>query len=108
MAGDRKQDFLTITSETDSTAEAVVFKVKQNSAVGIAAKVNFCARKAHEMIRTSQPELAIVPATEIELPFTRTGEAPPELDVVAAAPMASSAGPSDTDTGEASRRTLIG
>jgi hypothetical protein len=36
LAGDRKQDFLTITTETESNAEGVVFKVKQNSATGIA------------------------------------------------------------------------
>jgi hypothetical protein len=47
LAGDRKQDFLTLTTETDSTAEGIVFKVKQNVATGIVAKVNFYARKAH-------------------------------------------------------------
>lgn len=46
LAGDRKQDFLTITTETQSTAEGVVFKVKQNSATGLAAKIGFYARKA--------------------------------------------------------------
>jgi hypothetical protein len=46
LAGDRKQDFLTLTIETDSNAEGVVFKAKQNAATGIAAKINFYVKKS--------------------------------------------------------------
>ena len=45
LAGDRKQDFLTLTTETESMAEGIVFKVKQNIGTGMAAKINFYARK---------------------------------------------------------------
>ncbi len=67
LAGDRKQDFLTLTTETDSTAEGVVFKTKQNVGSGITAKINFYARKYH----ASRPAItarmpAAVVATEFE------------------------------------------
>ncbi|HEU4587207.1 MAG TPA: hypothetical protein VFS11_01065 [Gemmatimonadales bacterium] len=46
FAGSRKQEFITVNTETESTAEGVVFKTKQNVASGIVAKVNFYVRKA--------------------------------------------------------------
>ena len=48
FAGSRKQEFITINTETESNAEGVVIKTKQNVASGIVAKINFWARKAHE------------------------------------------------------------
>lgn len=46
FAGSRKQEFVTVNTETESTAEGVVFKAKQNVASGLVAKVNFYVRKA--------------------------------------------------------------
>lgn len=54
FAGDRKQDFVTINVETDSTAEAIVFKTKQHTSAGIAAKINFQVKKVRE--RTPLPD----------------------------------------------------
>jgi hypothetical protein len=85
LAGDRKQDFLTLTIETDSTAEGVVFKVKQNVATGIAAKINFYVRKAQGNNRapdkdapatatadaaptSAAREVAVVPAVSVSAP----------------------------------------
>ncbi len=46
LAGSRKQEFLTISTETESTAEAVVFKLKQNTGAAAVAKINFYRKKA--------------------------------------------------------------
>ncbi|MFN8652008.1 MAG: hypothetical protein U0133_08925 [Gemmatimonadales bacterium] len=46
LAGSRKQEFLTISTETESTAEAVVFKLKQNTGAAALAKINFYRKKA--------------------------------------------------------------
>ncbi|HWA58232.1 MAG TPA: hypothetical protein VG692_13315 [Gemmatimonadales bacterium] len=46
LAGSRKQEFLTITTESESTAEAVVFKLKQNTGAAALAKINFYRKKA--------------------------------------------------------------
>jgi hypothetical protein len=63
LAGDRKQDFLTLTTETESDAEGVVFKAKQNVATGIAAKINFYVRKAHgDAPGTEQKGLVVIAA----------------------------------------------
>lgn len=45
FAGSRKQEFVNVTSETDSSAEAVVFKVKQGTSVGIVAKIKFAMKQ---------------------------------------------------------------
>jgi hypothetical protein len=69
LAGDRKQDFLTLTTETESDAEGVVFKVKQNVATGIAAKINFYVRKAHEDTPgAEQKELVVIAAHSEPIP----------------------------------------
>ena len=46
LAGSRKQEFITISTETSSSAEAIVFKLKQNTAAGAVAKINFYRKKA--------------------------------------------------------------
>lgn len=46
LAGSRKQEFLTISTETESTAEAIVFKLKQNTGAAALAKINFYRKKA--------------------------------------------------------------
>ena len=46
LAGSRKQEFIQITSETENSAEGVVFKVKQSTSVNIMAKVRFAVKKA--------------------------------------------------------------
>jgi hypothetical protein len=46
LAGSRKQEFIQITSETENSAEGVVFKVKQGTSVNIMAKVRFAVKKA--------------------------------------------------------------
>ena len=46
LAGSRKQEFIQITSETENSAEGVVFKVKQGTSVNIMAKVRFGVKKA--------------------------------------------------------------
>ena len=44
----RNQDYITITTDTDRGAEALVFKVDKRHAAGIAAKINVAAKKAKE------------------------------------------------------------
>jgi hypothetical protein len=69
LAGDRKQDFLTVTTESESTAEGVVFKVKQNAATGIAAKIGFYSRKARGEGPADHAEApAVATATELAVP----------------------------------------
>ena len=75
LAGDRKQDFLTLTTETESDAEGIVFKVKQNVATGMAAKINFYVRRAHgDTPVAEQKALAVVTAHSDPAP--PRGEAP--------------------------------
>lgn len=46
LAGSRKQEFIQITSETENSAEGVVFKVKQGTSLNVMAKVRFAVKKA--------------------------------------------------------------
>jgi len=46
FSGTRKQEFVTITTETNSTAEAIVFKVKQNTSTRAVAKINYYRKKS--------------------------------------------------------------
>jgi len=46
LAGSRKQDFITVSTESSTTAEAIVFKLKQNAGSAAAAKINFYRKKA--------------------------------------------------------------
>ena len=46
LAGSRKQEFIQITSETENSAEGVVFKVKQGTSLSVMAKVRFAVKKA--------------------------------------------------------------
>lgn len=46
LAGSRKQEFVTISTETDKTAEAIIFKLKQNTGAAAVAKINFYRKKA--------------------------------------------------------------
>jgi hypothetical protein len=46
LAGSRKQEFVTISTETESTAEAIIFKLKQNTGAAAVAKINFYRKKA--------------------------------------------------------------
>jgi len=46
FAGSRKQEYVTVTSETDSTAEGIEFKVKEGTSPNIVAKIQFAVKKA--------------------------------------------------------------
>lgn len=46
LAGSRKQEFLNLTSETDNSAEGLMFKVPQGSSQSAVAKIRFYARRA--------------------------------------------------------------
>ena len=46
LAGSRKQEFVQITSESATTAEGVVFKVKQGTSVNVVAKIKFAVKRA--------------------------------------------------------------
>jgi hypothetical protein len=86
LAGDRKQDFLTVTTETDLTAEGVVFKVKQNVGTGIAAKINFYIRKAQGRIippRVESPTMVAADSQTLASP----SKAAPEMSPVALTPV---------------------
>lgn len=52
LAGSRKQEFITISTETDKTAEAIVFKLKQNTGAAAVAKINFYRRKSGAKVET--------------------------------------------------------
>ncbi len=102
------QGFLTITTETDSSAEGVVFKVKQNAAAGIAAKISFYVREAPGDTPESEQESPAVAATppspppayreypaasEMLTSETPTVEKPPVLIQAHAPPFSPSKGP---------------
>lgn len=46
FSGSRKQEFVRITSESDSTAEGIEFKVKQGTSANVVAKIRFAVKKA--------------------------------------------------------------
>lgn len=46
FAGSRKQEFVRVTSESDSTAEGIEFKVKQGTSANVVAKIRFAVKKA--------------------------------------------------------------
>jgi secreted protein with Ig-like and vWFA domain len=46
LAGSRKQEFVQITSESATTAEGIVFKVKQGTSVNVVAKIKFAIKRA--------------------------------------------------------------
>jgi hypothetical protein len=46
FAGSRKQEFVVITAESDSTAEGIQFKVKQGTSANVVAKVRFAVKQA--------------------------------------------------------------
>jgi hypothetical protein len=46
FAGTRKQEFLTVQTETSANAEALIFKLKQHTAAGAVAKINFYKKKS--------------------------------------------------------------
>jgi hypothetical protein len=46
LAGSRKQEFVQITSESATTAEGIVFKVKQGTSVNVVAKIKFAVKRA--------------------------------------------------------------
>ncbi len=46
LAGSRKQEFVQVTSESATTAEGVVFKVKQGTSVNVVAKIKFAVKRA--------------------------------------------------------------
>jgi len=45
LAGSRKQDFLSVTWETTTGVEVIVWKVKQNTGAGLAAKIRFAVKQ---------------------------------------------------------------
>jgi hypothetical protein len=59
LAGSRKQEFITIPTETDSSAEAVVFKLKQNTGAGALAKINYQRKKAGAVVETDSSPPAV-------------------------------------------------
>lgn len=56
LAGSRKQEFVNISAETDSTAEGMVFKVKQGTSQNAATKIRFYAKKARAAAGLSEPK----------------------------------------------------
>jgi hypothetical protein len=46
LAGSRKQEFVQITSESATTAEGIVFKVKQGTSINVVAKIKFAVKRA--------------------------------------------------------------
>lgn len=46
FAGSRKQEFVRVTAESDSTAEGIEFKVKQGTSANVVAKIRFAVKKA--------------------------------------------------------------
>jgi hypothetical protein len=56
LAGSRKQEFINLSSETDSTAEGLIFKVKQGTAQGPVTKIRFYARKARAAAGLEAPK----------------------------------------------------
>ena len=56
LAGSRKQEFITLTVETSETAEAIVFKVKQNTGAATLAKINLYRKKAGVVVKADTAE----------------------------------------------------
>lgn len=56
LAGSRKQEFINLATETDSTAEGLVFKVKQGTSQGPVTKIRFYAKKARAAAGLSTPK----------------------------------------------------
>ncbi len=46
LAGSRKQEFVQITAESATTAEGIVFKVKQGTSINVVAKIKFAVKRA--------------------------------------------------------------
>jgi len=44
----KDEEFLTVKAENSASAEAVVFKCRSKTASGMAAKINFFAKRAHQ------------------------------------------------------------
>ena len=63
FAGSRKQEFVNITSETDSAAEAIVLKAKQGTSVGIVAKIKFAMKQL--AASGAEPETKAAPADTV-------------------------------------------
>lgn len=61
LAGSRKQEFLTISTETSSTAEAIIFKLKQNTGAAAVAKINFHRKQAGAIIAPAGADSAARP-----------------------------------------------
>jgi hypothetical protein len=51
----KTEEFLTIKTQSADSAEAVIFKCKKKTAPGMAAKINFYARKLQEASAAPQP-----------------------------------------------------
>ncbi len=54
LAGSRKQEFVQITSESATTAEGIVFKVKQGTSVNVVAKIKFAVKRAGNTPRSAE------------------------------------------------------
>jgi hypothetical protein len=54
LAARQTEEYVSITSETDTKSETFVFKVAQNASDGIVAKIEFAAKRAKEA-KSSQP-----------------------------------------------------
>ena len=55
LAGSRKQEFVQVTTESETEAEGIVFKVKQGTSVGIASKIAFAAKKKRGAANVATP-----------------------------------------------------
>jgi hypothetical protein len=64
LAGSRKQEFVQVTTESEETAEGVVFKVKQGTSVNVIAKIRYAMKKAKERSERSVPTDSTVAATD--------------------------------------------
>jgi hypothetical protein len=55
LAGSRKQEFVQVTSESATTAEGIVFKVKQGTSVNVVAKIKFAVKRAGSGAKPAEP-----------------------------------------------------
>lgn len=68
FAGTRKQEFLTVQTETSANAEALIFKLKQHTAAGAVAKINFYKKKSASAAPTDSSSKQAVRSNPVPQP----------------------------------------
>jgi hypothetical protein len=68
FAGTRKQEFLTVQTETSANAEALIFKLKQHTAAGVVAKINFYKKKSGAAAPPDSGSKAVSSGTAVSQP----------------------------------------